>query len=99
MYVGSGYGKCDLFFSFHKAFIVCDTKVEYNSKEILWCLGKVGQKSKARFPHPSLSDLRFDIIKRRSWSRLDNFNQLTVLLYTQPCLYTLKLLLFWFFFP
>lgn len=36
-------------FSFHKAFIVWDTEVECNSKEILWCLGKMGQKSEARF--------------------------------------------------
>lgn len=59
MYVGSGYGKCDLFlyilfFSFHKAFIVHVTEVGQNSKEILWCLGKVGQKSEARFPPPKV---------------------------------------------
>lgn len=98
MYVGSGYGKCDLFFSFHKAFIVCDTKVEYNSKEILWCLGKVGQKSKARFPHPSLSDLRFDIIKRRSWSRLDNFNQLLSFFTPSPVFTLWNFCYFGFFF-
>lgn len=43
-----------IFFPFHKAFIVCDTEVERNSKEISWCLGKVGQKSEARFPPPKV---------------------------------------------
>lgn len=43
-----------IFFFFHKAFIVCDTEVERNSKEILWCLGKVGQNSEARLPPPKV---------------------------------------------
>lgn len=44
-----------IFFFFHKAFIVCDTEVEHNSKEILWCLGKVEQNSEARLPPPPKS--------------------------------------------
>lgn len=97
MYVASGYGKTGFFFPFTKIFIVCDTEVECSGKKNLVMSGQSGTLKVRQVSSPqSLVDLRFDIIRSWSWSRLEDFNQL---LYTQPALYATKLLLFWGFFP